>query len=220
MTARMETFGSREEWLKARTSAIGGSEVAAVMGESPWMSNIDLWKIKTGRIQPKEMSDNDLVIYGQKAEEHLRELFALDFPDLMIFYKPDNMWKNSQMPYAHASLDGWIRDASDRLGVLEIKTVRMQGGAQRRQWEDGMVPQHYFLQVLWEMAVTEAQFAVLLAQMTYQKDGDVLKVTKHFRVDRKNVEDDIEELKRKGSEFWRYVVEDKEPPLILPSFGK
>ena len=200
---RMKILKNRDEWLSERK--LGGSDAAAIMGESPWMSNVDLWK---------------LVLYGQKAEEHLRELFALDFPDLKVFYEPNNLWTNDNLKGFSVSLDGWLEDQSSRFGVLEIKTVKMQSGTQRRQWEDGMVPQHYFLQLLWEMGVTEAEFAILLAQMTYEKDGDILKVTKHFRVERKDVEDDIEEVKRKGAEFWRYVEEDREPPLILPGFGR
>lgn len=212
---KVDRFDSREAWLKGRKT-IGGSDIAAVMGESPWMSNIDLWKLKTGRAEHKEIEDNDLVIYGQKAEELLRDLFALDFPQFEVSYFPENMWKNSGMPFAHSSLDGWIHDERNRLGVLEIKTATIQGGRQRKQWEDGKIPQHYYLQLLWEMAVTEAQFGVLLAQLKYERDGDVLKVTRHYFVERDQVEQDIEAVKQAGAEFWTYVTTDTEPPARLP----
>lgn len=212
----IDRFDSHEDWLSGRLNTIGSSDIAAVMGESPWMSNIDLWKLKTGRTEHKEIENNDLVIYGQKAEELLRDLFALDFPQFEVSYFPENMWKNSEMPFAHASLDSWLKDQNDRLGVLEIKTATIQGGRQRKQWEDGKIPQHYYLQLLWEMAVTEAQFGVLLAQLKYERDGDVLKVTRHYFVERDQVEKDIGAVTAAGAEFWTYVTTDTEPPARLP----
>ena len=182
------------------------------------MGNVDLWRVKTGRDEPKELEDNDLVIYGQKAEEYLRDLFALDFPEYIVSYFPENLWRNTEMPYAHASLDGWLQGGplKDTLGVLEIKTATMQSSRQRKQWEDGSIPQHYYYQLLWEMAVTEAEFAVLLAQLKYERDGDLLKVTRHYRVERQQVEEDIETLKKAGKEFWGYVTSGTEPPARLP----
>ena len=211
---RCKRFDSREEWLKGRKT-IGGSDIAAVLGESPWMSNVDLWRLKTGRAEPKDLSRNELVVYGQKAEELLRDLFALDFPQYTVGYFPENMWTNDQMPYAHASLDSWLIDQDDRFGVLEIKTVTIQRSGQWKEWDNRM-PQHYYLQLLWEMAVTEAEFGILLAQLKSVRDDDVLKVTKHYFVERAEVEDDILEVMRAGAEFWEYVKNDIDPPLSLP----
>lgn len=40
---------SEKEWLEARVSGLGASEASAVLGLNPYMSNVDLWRIKTGR---------------------------------------------------------------------------------------------------------------------------------------------------------------------------
>ena len=50
----MLELGSRDEWLQARGKRIGGSEASAVVGLNPYMSNTDLWSIKTGREQDKD----------------------------------------------------------------------------------------------------------------------------------------------------------------------
>lgn len=215
MSVKVERFESREAWLRGRMT-IGGSDIAAVMGESPWMSNVDLWEIKTGRVEHKEIEDNELVIYGQKAEELLRDLFALDFPQFDVSYFPENMWKNDAMPYAHISADGWLHDKAGRLGVLEIKTATMQNSRQRKQWDDGRIPQHYFMQLCWEMAVMEADFAVLLAQLKYERDGDLLKVTRHYFLERSQVEADIGALKAAAEEFWQHVKNGTVPAAKLP----
>ena len=41
---------SRGDWLKQRSSRIGGSDAAAVLGKSPWKTNQRLWEEKTGRV--------------------------------------------------------------------------------------------------------------------------------------------------------------------------
>lgn len=39
-----------------RKTFLGGSDAAAVMGLSPWHTPVDLWRLKTGRAQPRAMS--------------------------------------------------------------------------------------------------------------------------------------------------------------------
>jgi hypothetical protein len=42
----------RTEWHAARKKGLGGSDIAAVMGVSPWQSPMDVWMSKTGRVGP------------------------------------------------------------------------------------------------------------------------------------------------------------------------
>ena len=37
-------------WHAARATGIGGSDIAAIMGESSWKSPYDIWMAKTGQI--------------------------------------------------------------------------------------------------------------------------------------------------------------------------
>ena len=218
MPAKMQTFKTREEWLAARRT-IGGSEAAATMGKSPHMSNLDLWKLKTGRMEPADLSKNHLVQYGIRAEEHLRELFALDFPEYKVMYEPNNLWTNDKYPHAHASLDGWLYDYAGRIGILEIKTATIQRAGQADLW-DGRLPDDYFIQLLHNMAVLEADFAILVAQQKWERGMDVLKVTKHYTVNRAGRETDIGLLMLKEGEFWTFVTSDLQPPLILPELRR
>ena len=86
----MLELGSRDEWLQARGKRIGGSEASAVVGLNPYMSNTDLWSIKTGRREAEDISDKPYVRYGHDAEPLLRELFKLDFPDYKVGYVDNN----------------------------------------------------------------------------------------------------------------------------------
>lgn len=210
----MQVLNSREEWLKARAGSIGGSDAAAVLGLSPHMTNVELWEIKTGRREPKDLSDVPVVAYGTKAEEYLRNLFRLDFPEYVVMYEPNNFVTNGLYPGCHVSLDGRLYDQDGRLGVLEIKTAEIQSAAQKKKWDDG-IPQHYYIQLLHEMLITGAEFAVLCAQLKWTRDGDVLKVTKHYKLEQKDVEPDMQILTDAETKFVKCIKHDTPPDLIL-----
>ena len=154
----MEIMKNRAEWLQKRTSYIGGSDAAAVIGRDPWMSNTELWEIKTGRSQQADISDKPYVKYGIAAEDHIRELYKLDHPEKFVEYVPNNIWLNDEKPFGHASLDGWITDENDRFGVLEIKTSEVMSKAAAEKWR-GRIPDTYYIQLLHYFAITEAKFA-------------------------------------------------------------
>lgn len=211
----METFGSRDEWLTARNNRIGGSDAAAVLGLNPYMTNERLWEIKTGRREQADISDVEAIMYGSRAEEYLRELFRLDFPEYHVEYAANNMFTNSTMPWAHASLDGWLcKDG--RAGILEIKTTFINSRLQSDLWQ-GRIPDYYYCQVLHYLMVTGWDFAILKAQLKYQI-GDELPYlqTRHYYIDRADVEQDIATLEKAEMEFWRHVQENRRPAVILP----
>ena len=194
---------------------IGGSEISAVIGCNPYMDNITLWKIKTGQIEAEDISDKDYVEYGNNAEHHLRELFKLDFPEYSVSYEENNSFYNDKYPFARASLDGWLEDENGRKGILEIKTTEILQSMQKEKWNK-QIPQNYYCQVLFYMAVLEADFAVLKAQLKTVFNGVPYLQTKHYPIERKDVEADIQYLMKEGEKFWQYVQSGKMPPLRLP----
>lgn len=215
MAVKMLKLRSRKEWLEHRNKYIGGSEASCIVGLNPYMTNLELWEIKTGRREPKDLSDNPSVEYGRNAEEYLRELFKLDFPQYEVNYIENNSVLNTKYPYAAASLDGWLTDDLGRLGILEIKTSTIQKGYQRTLWNK-RIPDNYFIQVLHYMMVTEAEFAILKAQLKYDYSGKIFLNTKHYRIERSEVEDDIEYLMEAEKKFSEHIRNDTKPNLVLP----
>ena len=212
----MKTYKTAGEWLNARTSYIGGSDAASILGLSPWRSNVQLWEEKTGRAKHPDISDNPAVRYGSKAEEYLRALFALDFPQYEVWYEPWNMWTNDRYPFCHASLDGAITETeTGRRGILEIKTSNIQSAAQREKW-NGAIPDAYFCQILHYLAVTEFDFAIVKAQLRSDYGGEIRLDTRHYYIDRKEVENDIQILMDAEKEFSDAIKNDTCPPLVLP----
>ena len=65
------------------------------------------------------------------------------------------------------------------------------------------------------MGVTEFDFAILKAQLKYDYAGDVFLTTKHYHMDRAEVQEDIDYLMQRGESFAEYVRARKEPPLVI-----
>ena len=214
MAVHMKVLKNREEWLKNRERTVGGSEAAALVGKNPYMSNIDLYRIKTGQQAKADIDDKEYVIYGRNAEEHLRALFALDYPQYEVDYIDNNSFWNDKYPWASASLDGWLTDQDGRKGILEIKTTNILQSMQKEKW-DHRIPDNYYCQCLWYMGVTEFDFAILKAQLKYDYAGDVFLTTKHYHMDRAEVQEDIDYLMQRGESFAEYVRARKEPPLVI-----
>lgn len=206
----------RDEWLQHRMSRIGGSDASCIVGMNPYRSNVELWQIKTGQLEPEDISDKPYVQYGTEAEMHLRELFQLDFPQYQVIYAENNMFLNDKYPFAHASLDGWmIEKETGRTGILEIKTTNLLQSMQKEKWNH-RIPDNYYIQVLHYLMVTGFDFAILKAQLKSEFSGNIYIQTRHYTIERSDVEEDIKFLAEAEQKFWRQVQERKKPALILP----
>ena len=210
----MKILKDRNEWLKNRTK-IGGSDASAVVGLNPYLDNVTLWEIKTGKRQQEDISDKPYVQYGTQAEMHLRGLFRLDFPQYIVEYVENNMFLNDEYPWAHASLDGWLTDQDGRKGILEIKTTEILQSMQKEKWNH-QIPDNYYIQILHYLMVTGFDFAVLKAQLKTVFNGVPYLQTKHYFIERSEVEEDIQYLANEEKKFWKQDQERKEPALILP----
>lgn len=93
----MIVLKDREEWLQHR-NRIGGSDAAAIVGMNPYRSNVELWQIKTGQLEQEDISEKPYVKYGTEAEQYLRELFRLDFPEYTVCYEENNMFLSDKYP--------------------------------------------------------------------------------------------------------------------------
>lgn len=216
MPVEKKILSNREEWLKARKNHIGGSDASACVGMNPYKDNVQLWEEKMGMVIPEDISDKAYVQYGTQAEYHLRELFILDFPQYQVFYDDNNMFLNTDYPWMHASLDGELVDQEGRKGILEIKTTNILQSMQREKWKD-RIPDNYYIQVLHYLAVTGYDFAVLKAQLKSEWNGEIRITTKHYFIERKDAEKDINYLVEEERKFWECVTSGRRPNLILPA---
>lgn len=210
-------ISTEEEWHKLRLRGIGASEASAVIGCNPYMTNVDLWKIKTGRKAAADISSNVHVAYGHAAEAPLRELFALDHPELEVTYGGlFDMVFHPEYPWLFATLDGRLREKkTGRLGVYEGKTTEILKSMAREKWKDG-IPQNYYVQCLHQLLASTFDFNILHAQLKRVWDGEIRAERRCYHIEREEVRDDLDYLLEAEIKFMGYVQRDEMPPLILP----
>lgn len=203
-----------ETWLKERMNGIGGSESGSVLGLNPWCSNVQLWRYKTGKEVPPDISDKPAVKFGKVAEEHIRELFRLDYPNTELDYHAYWVYRNDAYPWQFATLDGELTEDTWRRGILEIKTTTIQNRAQWDEWENG-IPQRYYAQILHQLSATGWQFAILRAYIRWYRDGEFRATVRDYRIERDDVLDDIAYLREQEMRFMDCVNSGKPPAAII-----
>lgn len=209
---------TREEWLAERQTFIGGSEASAILGLNPYKSNIEVWQEKTGRIIPEDIGHKPYVKYGIEAEQYLTALFALDFPQYEVKANTNyTVYRHPKHPFIAGTLDGeLVENETGRKGILEIKTTEILNSMHREKWNE-RVPDNYFCQCLHYLLATGWDFIILKAQLKTNYGGDIRLNTRHYFIERAEVQDDLDYLLEQEIRFWKYVTTDHKPPLVLPS---
>jgi putative phage-type endonuclease len=209
---------NRETWLKERMNGIGGSEASAILGMNPYMTNVDLWKIKTGEIV-RDVPDNKNMKYGREAERHLINLFALDYEGKyeVARVEPYTVERNKKYPFIFGTFDAKLKRISDNAqGILEIKTANILQAQHKERW-NRQVPQNYYIQCLHYLLVDEKyKFAVLKAQLKTEFDDEIQLQTKHYFWERSDVQADLELLLKAEIKFWGSIKSGQCPDLVLP----
>lgn len=189
------------QWHAAREKGIGGSDVAAVMGLSPWRSPYEVWCEKTGLAQPEDISDKPAVEWGNRLEPLVGQKFREMHPDFTV-RRVNGILTSIERPWAKASLDYEVKVPGEGWLVLEIKTSGQFGS---HNWDEG-VPLWYQTQVQHYMAVSgrsAAYVAVLIGGSDYRE----------FRIERD--EDDVKAIEQAVDTFWNVnVLTKKEPDAI------
>lgn len=189
---------SREEWLKERSTRIGGSEISAVVGLNPFESPYQLWRRKKGLDPAKE--ENFAMKAGHYLEDAVAQFYA-DASGRTIIKRSaiDWLYVNREKPFLSGSPDRtfWLSDShADGKGVLECKTTRKPIDA-----DD--LPKHWFVQLQWNLGLAEMPLGSLawLTQGSEFGYKDIALVPDFYGW-----------LVEEGEKFYRdYILGDKEP---------
>lgn len=134
------------EWSAARRRRIGGSEIAAVLGLSPWESPFSLWWRKQGALGP--IPDSELLWWGREMEPVIAKRVAREHPESDV--RRCATYVNKDRDYQLISPDRLLlaRGGTGRWRVVEIKHA-FDG----EEWGDGPedIPIYYRCQVIWAM---------------------------------------------------------------------
>lgn len=141
------------EWLEARRIRIGGSDIAAVMGLSPWQSRWQLWHHKRGLEDGQ--SPSALLEAGHYVEPAAAQWYADHHLPGGLHLRNSGTWVHQDRDWQLANPDRLIVDNphSERhpVGVLEIKFTPNNPGQWGRDGTDNPPP-HYWAQVQWYMS--------------------------------------------------------------------
>lgn len=193
------------------TQGIGASEAAAVVGLSPWMTPLELWRLKVGAAQPKDLSGSAAVSRGVRMEPALRGLYAAMSPGYTVDYHAYDILCQEDRPWLFATLDGEVTDDTGRQGILEIKTSSPNGKLGWTKW-DGRVPDNYMTQILHQMLATGWDFVDLFAALE-NMDGDLSIRT--YRFERAEQADNMAWLLEKETDFYQNNVLNGVPPAAI-----
>ncbi len=135
---------SREAWLAERRTGIGGSDVAPIIGISPFRSALEVYLEKRGDLGEPPL--NDAMHWGNLLEPVVRQEYADRTGKAVMM--PAGMIRHPKHEFMLANLDGYVD--GDRL--FEAKTARTSIGWGEPGTDE--VPQGYLFQVQHYMAVT------------------------------------------------------------------
>ena len=137
------------QWLEERRKGVGGSDIAAIMGLSPFKTAYQVYREK--RKEVEDWQGNDLTDWGKRMEPAIRQWYSDQTGrDVRL---PEKIMYHEKYPFMLASLDGFTDDGR----VVEIKTAR--SGKKWGEPETNQIPDYYAVQVHHYMTVTGFQVA-------------------------------------------------------------
>ena len=160
---RVNLTPGSEDWHLWRAQGIGGSDVSALTGSSPWTKPFHLWEMKTGRRERPDLSENFAVQKGLRLEPIAREMYEEKTGNVM----PEGCYIDDTDGRFKASLDGI---SFDETLVLEIK---VPGLSTHEGCKAGVVPPHYNEQMQWYMGITGALQADFVTLYYYGEMPDL-----------------------------------------------
>jgi putative phage-type endonuclease len=192
-----EKKAANETWTAERRKGIGGSDLAPLMGISPYRTAYSLWLEKTGRVTPPDISGLPHVQRGITNEPIARALFEQQTGKN---FKPKS-WVVPNSPW-RCNDDGYNHDFE---AIFECK---VQSRAKHEATQRGEVPDHYRLQCEYNLAVSKAKLCYFASFWPETEELAVVEI----RVDLER----REKLLAIVLDWWNEHVVKDIPPALTP----
>ena len=148
---RVDVTPDTPAWAEERRHSVGASEVAAIMGLSPYDTALDVYLHKQG----VDKHFDPVLSYSGHASENVVEGWIREFSGLNINPLPGFMARSTEWPFLHASFD---RVTDGPFLTIQIKTAAQYAG---HHWDEG-IPTSIRVQVQTEMAVAGTPRALVV----------------------------------------------------------
>lgn len=202
---------SRQDWLALRQSGIGGSDIAAILGVSPYATAYDVYQSKTQPLSDEDM--NEFAYWGTVLEDTVAREFSKRSG--LKIQNVNYLMRHPTHRFAIANIDRAVvnRDVSGNVRfkdgklttdqIVEIKTASEYVGKNWGNEDSDEVPDQYQCQAQWYMGVTGVDvchMAVLIGGNKYRQ----------YRIERN--QDLIDVLFETAHDFWHnHVLAGIEP---------
>jgi putative phage-type endonuclease len=195
------------DFTQDRSKYIGGSDVGAILGLSPYKSPLAVWMEKTGKeVKPV---DSLPLRFGSFVEEFVANEYAKATG--FALRHDESIYIHPIHPYMSAHIDRFVHtDGLNQAAtqILECKTANPFSRAQWGEVGSDQVPMSYLCQCVWYMAITGIE----------RTDLAVLFGNTDFRVYCIARDRELENLVlEKAHHFWHeHVLKDIPPPVQSP----
>jgi putative phage-type endonuclease len=225
---------TRADWLAWRQGGIGASDVAAILGLSPWASPWSVWADKAGLLPP--LPDDEVMAAGRWLEAAIGPWFT---HETGLHVAGEQTWcTHPEHEHHRCTVDGFVFEAPR--GVLSIPHVLTDAeiAEVKRRWQEiaastrtpqivppmgsgdplGLLevkvtgpgrrwdelPPHYQAQGQWQMHVTDLPRVWFAVLMGRRLDVHELA----------RDQDDIDFMVEQVDRFWHDHVETGKPPAV------
>ena len=184
---------------RTRPLGIGGTDIGALLGLSPYKTPLELWSELVSGEQPE---DRDLIHlrFGQHAESFIASEYERETNLFTAIHSPTLFNKKHGFMFGH--IDRFVLETPDTLGIVDgtitankLLECKTSSAFSKNDWgEPGtdQVPPLYLVQCAWYMAITECQsadLAVLIGNSDFrvytiardlELEGLILSHAQHF----------------------------------------
>ena len=202
---------TNDRWLECRMHGpkgdipytVGGSDVAAIFGVSPWTTPMELWLIKKGRMKPAAKSNSNQLMMGHLLEPIAAYWYGQKTGNAVT--EDTHLYQHADHPYALANFDRrFTRKSDGEPGILECKSCTCH---KADEWADDAIPLHYEFQLRFYLAVADVDIGAFSAVWGNNPDND-LAIPEIVR-DRAKEDMIFERL-----EEWIWSLENDKPPTM------
>ncbi|MES1965046.1 YqaJ viral recombinase family protein [Psychrobacter sp. AH5] len=191
---------SREDWLQFRKQGIGSSDAAAACGIHPYLSMLELWMIKTGRMSSdidESLEGYSPLYWGNTLEPMVAKYYQEHTGNKVRRVNAILQHPDPDKAFILVNLDYAITGCTEAQ-ILECKTAGEHGA---KLWKHG-VPLYVTCQVQHQLAVTGKQ-AAHICVLLCGHEAKIYKVERDERL--------IASIIEHERLFWQYVEADTPP---------
>jgi len=206
------TKQTRREFLEARQSGLGGSDIAAILGMSKWDTPYGIYRSKTEPIPDEDTEEHEYQYWGHVLEDVVAKEYQKRTGNKV--QRVNVQMQHPDYPFMQANIDravvnpdiaGNVRWKDGRLTTDRLLECKTANAFARADWGDegsDDVPDYYLIQVQWYLGITQAEIgdlAVLIGGSEYRR----------YSIARND--DLVADLQDEASKFWAHVANGTPP---------